>query len=161
LKTFETIYAENYPRLHRLAVRMVDDKDAAADIVQEVFTALYEKWSQGYVLIYLNTWLYRATINKSTDFLKRQRRFGSLEEIRNLPDVEVLPEKLEKERQVREALNRMKPKERALLMLYSEGFSYKEIAETTGIRFSSVGKTLARTLEKMENELKTHSYEMY
>jgi RNA polymerase sigma-70 factor (ECF subfamily) len=161
LKTFEATYAENYTRLYRLAIRMVDDKEAAADIVQDVFTALYEKWEKGYVVLYVSTWLYRTTINKSTDVLKRKRRHGTLDEVRDLADEEMLPERRERERQVQLALNRMKHKERALLMLYSEGFSYKEIAETTGIRFSSVGKTLARALEKMENELKTHSYEMY
>jgi DNA-directed RNA polymerase specialized sigma24 family protein len=42
-----------------------------------------------------------------------------------------------------------------LLTLYSEDFSYKEIAEITGIKFSSVGKTLARALKKLQNEIET------
>jgi RNA polymerase sigma-70 factor, ECF subfamily len=161
LKTFEDIYAENYARLHRLAQRMVDDRESASDIVQEVFTALYEKLAAGTVLLYLNTWLYRVTINKCTDHLKRQKRYRPLEEVKDAPAEEALPERVEREHIVQQALTRLKPTERALLMLYSEGFSYKEISDSTGIRFSSVGKTLARSLVKMEEQLKTLSYEMY
>ena len=61
---------------------------------------------------------------------------------------------------VQAALSSLNPHERALMVLYSEGMSYKEIAESTGMRFSSVGKTLSRTLEKLENELKKQKYEL-
>lgn len=161
MKTFEEIYAENYARLHRLASGMVNDRESASDIVQEVFAALYEKASKGDAVLYLSTWLYRVTLNKCTDHLKRLKRHRPLEEATNEPVEEVLPERLEQERMVRQALSRLKPIDRALLVLYSEGFNYKEIAETTGIRFTSVGKTLARALVKMEEQLKSLSYEMY
>jgi RNA polymerase sigma-70 factor, ECF subfamily len=161
LKTFEEIYAENYARLHRLALRMVDDRESASDIVQEVFVALYEKLAGGTVLLYLNTWLYRVTINKCTDHLKRQKRYRPLEDVKDAPAEDVLPERMEKEGYIQQALSRLKPTERALLVMYSEGFSYKEIADSVGIRFTSVGKTLARTLVKMEEQLKTQGYEMY
>lgn len=161
MKTFEETYAENYARLHRLATGMVNDRDSASDIVQEVFAALYEKLNGGGAVLYVNTWLYRVTLNKCTDYLKRLKRHRPLEEASNQAVEEVLPERMEQKRILRLALSRLKPTERALLALYSEGFSYKEIAETTGIRFSSVGKTLARTLVKMEEHLKSLSYEMY
>ena len=161
MKTFEEIYTENHAKLQRLAIRMVDDRESASDIVQEVFTALYEKLAGGYVLLYLNTWLYRVTINKCTDHLNRQKRYRPLEEVKDVPTEEILPERAEKEQFVQKALSRLKPTERALLVLYSEGFSYKEISDSTGIRFSSVGKTLARSLVKMEEQLKYQGYEMY
>lgn len=161
MKTFEEIYAENFARLQRMAVRMVGDRESASDIVQEVFVAFYEHLNKGGAVLYLNTWLYRVTLNKCNDHLKRKKRYGSLDEVKDFPTEDFLPERAEKERIVQQALSRLKPTERALLALYSEDFSYKEIAETTGIRFSSVGKTLARTLVKMEEQLKSLSYEMY
>ena len=161
MKTFEELYAENYVRLHRLAARIVQDKESASDIVQEVFTALYEKLSSGSTIMYLNTWMYRVTINKCTDHLNRQKRYRPLDELKDVPAEDLLPERVEKQQFVRNMLTRLKPTERALLVLYSEDFSYKEISEATGIRFTSVGKTLERTLVKMEALLKKQSYEMY
>jgi RNA polymerase sigma-70 factor, ECF subfamily len=161
LKTFEEIYADNYTRLYRLAVRMVDDRESASDIVQEVFMTLYEKLSGGTSVMYLNTWLYRVTINKCMDFLNGRKRYHSIEEIEDIPADEISPESTDKQRFVRLALARMKPTERVLLVMYSEGFSYKEISDSTGIRFTSVGKTLARSLVKMEQQLKSQGYETY
>lgn len=161
MKTFEDIYAENYARLHRLAQRMVDDRESASDIVQEVFVALYEKLSDGTAILYLNTWLYRVTLNKCNDQLKRMKKHRPLEEASEKMYEEAPSEHSERDRFVRQILSRMKPSERAILLLYGEGFSYKEIADTTGIRFTSVGKTLARSLKKMEELLKQHSYELH
>jgi len=58
-------------------------------------------------------------------------------------------------------LKRLTKDESVLAILYSEGCSYKEIAEITGIRLTSVGKTLSRTLMKLGNELKKMKYELY
>jgi len=161
LRTFEEIYAENHTRLYRLAVRMVDDRESASDIVQEVFMALYEKFVVGTVVLYLNTWLYRVTINKCTDHLNRQKRYRSLEEVKDKPVEEGSPDRSEKTQIIQQALAFMKPTERAILEMYSEGFSYKEISDATDIRFSSVSKTLSRSLDKMEQQLKKQGYEMY
>lgn len=161
MKTFEEIYAENYTKLYHVAIRMVGDKDNASDILQEVFVSLYERFNEGTAVLYINTWLYRATLNKCCDYINRQKRYLPLETIpERLAENENL-ENLEKKTVVRQALAKLKPKERAMLLLYSEGFSYKEIAESTDIRFSSVGKTLSRALEKMENQLKAQQYDMY
>ena len=59
------------------------------------------------------------------------------------------------------ALDRLKPDERFLVVLYSEGLSYKEMAEVTEIKFSSIGKTLSRILKKIEIELKSQCDELY
>jgi len=161
LKTFEEIYAENYTRLYRVAVKMVGDKENASDIVQEVFIGLYERLSGGTAVLYLNTWLYRATLNKCFDCVNRQKKYSTLDSMPEGSAENDSIEKREKKVIIRKALSRLEPGERALLILYSEGFSYKEISDSTGIRFSSVGKTLARTLEKMENQLKVQRHELY
>jgi DNA-directed RNA polymerase specialized sigma24 family protein len=59
-------------------------------------------------------------------------------------------------------MQRLKMKERMLLTLYSENFSYKEISEISGVKMTSVGKSIARGLEKLriilENEKDKMSY---
>jgi len=161
LRTFEEIYAENYARLHNIAVRMVGDRENASDIVQEVFIGLYEKLSSGMTVLYLKTYLYRATLNKCFDCINRQKRYSTLEVVPEDSMEDGSLENRERKVVIRRALSKLKPVERAILIMYSEDFSYKEISDATGIRFSSVGKTLARTLDKMENRLKSERYELY
>jgi RNA polymerase sigma-70 factor (ECF subfamily) len=60
-----------------------------------------------------------------------------------------------------QAIAKLKPQEMKLVILYSEGYSYKEIAQMADINFSSVGKTLSRTLHKLKEILKRLDYEMY
>lgn len=140
---------------------MVGDKECASDILQDVFISLFEKTKGGTVIIYLNTWLYKSTLNNCLDKLNRQKRFKTLED---LPEASITNDSIEKNEKsaiLRKALSTLEPKEKALLIMYSEGFTYKEISDSTGIRFTSVGKTLARTLDKMENRLKANRNELY
>jgi RNA polymerase sigma-70 factor, ECF subfamily len=156
LSTFQEIYIENYTRMFSVALKMVGDDDTASDIVQEVFIYLFDKLNNGKVILHLNTWLYRATINKSIDCLRKQKRFQPIESLSgskiSTTDEDVI-DKIETKAAINRALSKLKPKEKSLLVLYSEGLSYKDIANTTGIRFSSVGKMLSRTLDKLKNEL--------
>lgn len=147
--------------MHRVAKRMVNDSDVVSDIIQDVFIYLYEKLNNGKEILYPKSWLYRATSNKCVDFLKRQKRFQNTDILNNRTTEDKSNELLETNLIVYKALAKLRPQEKALAVLYSEGLSYKEIAEATGIKFSSIGKKLSRTLKKLENELKDQRHELY
>ncbi len=60
----------------------------------------------------------------------------------------------DEKRRVQRALGRLNERERsALIMKYTEGFSYAEIAEVTGTSVSAVESLLARAKEKMRKNL--------
>lgn len=161
MSTFEEIYTKYYSRMVRIAQKMLGDKENAADIVQVVFIYLFTKLNNGTVFLNPGSWLYRATINKCIDYLRKQKRFQNIESLNECKIEEELIEKKETTVAINMAISKLKPKEKVLAVLYSEGLSYKEIAEASGIKFSSIGKTLARTLEKLEKELKKQHYELY
>ena len=52
-------------------------------------------------------------------------------------------------------ISKLDGKDQSLVVLYSEGYSYKEIAEITGMNFNSVGKTLSRIFEKLRRDYET------
>ena len=164
MRTFQEIYTENYPRMLGIAYKMVGDDDTASDIVQEVFIYLFDKLNNGNVIIHLNTWLYRATINKSIDCLRNQKRFRTIESLKasklGTTDEDEI-EKIETTTAITNAISKLKSKEKALVVLYSEGLSYKDLAFATGIKYSSVGKLLSRALDKLKNELKKENYELF
>jgi RNA polymerase sigma-70 factor (ECF subfamily) len=54
---------------------------------------------------------------------------------------------------VREALETLSPRDREMLLLRQEGFSYREIAEVAGVSDRSVGTILARALQRFAGEL--------
>jgi RNA polymerase sigma-70 factor, ECF subfamily len=126
-----------------------------------VFVNFYIKQNEGYLILYPSSWLYKVAINKCIDFLKHAKRFREIGPFDHEKAEDPVDVKEQRIAMVHSALSILKPHERALMVLYSEGLSYKEIAESTGLRFSSVGKTISRTLEKLENELKKQKYELY
>ncbi len=159
MSDFEEIYKKNYSLVFRVAQKMLSDNDEAADIVQEVFIYLFNRMKDRNSINNTKSWLCRATINKCIDKQKFNNRFEQidtqLERVNNEPENELAIEELNN------ALSTLNSNEKALVILYSEGMSYKEMAEATGMKFTSIGKTLSRTLKKLETELKTQKYELY
>jgi len=142
-----------------LAKKIVGNQDTVSDIVQEVFIDFYEMLNCGNEIHYPGRWLYRATTNKCIDNLRKQKKFQGLQ---SLKDKEAeLSDQEDRAAMINLALSKLEPREKILAVLYSEGFSYKEIAAATGIKSSSVGKMLSRTLKKIENEFTKQRYELY
>jgi len=157
---FESTYKENYPKMFCMASKMVGDEDVAGDIVQDVFAYYFEKLQGGYVIRLPQNWLVRATVNKSIDYLNQRKKRTSLSDVDNLTaEVETF-EIQQPDVILRQAIAELKPMEMKLIALYSEGYSYKEIAQIAEIKFSSVGKTLSRILDKLKGILKKMDYEM-
>ena len=161
MELFNKIYNDNYSLIFNVVRKMVPNSDDASDLVQEVFINLYQKLEKGATIEYPRSWLYKVTVNKCIDFEKRQQKYAKIESVSYLRDEDNLLEMNEKQAVVKLALSKLKKEESVLAILYSEGLSYNEIAEITGIRFSSVGKTLSRILVKLGNELKKLHYELY
>ncbi len=147
--------------MYRVAVKMIGDTDAVRDIVQEVFVAYYERNKKQNAILNYSAWLYKATYFKCIDYKKRSERFYNLETVANSIDEEESYNKQEERELVRKALDRLEPKVRFMVILYSEGLSYKEMAEACEIPLASVGKTLSRALKKLEKELKKEFYEVF
>lgn len=158
---FDKIYNDNYRLIFNVVHKMVSDKDDASDLVQEVFINLYQSLEKSAVIEYPRSWLYKVTVNRCIDFTRKKPKYEKIELFSNIKEEDNSLEMNEKQTIIRLAMTKLKKDESVLAILYSEGLSYKEISEITGIRFSSVGKTLSRTLKKLGNELKKLQYELY
>ena len=139
---------------------MVNDGDVAGDIVQEVFVYYFERLQKGFVVHHPPSWLARAAINKCVDYINYKEKHTSLS-VANELDIEEETSDATSDLMLKQAIDKLKPVEMKLIILYSEGYSYKEIAQIAEINFSSVGKTLSRTLHKLKEILKKMNYEMY
>ncbi len=161
MKAFGEIYQSNYISLYRTAQKMLGNGYDVKDIVQDVFIDFFEKTNKGVRIQYPGSWLYRVTLNKCMDVLRKDNKYVDAEPSQDIADESNTLETRETKALMAACLSELKPHERALCVLYSEGLSYKEMAEITGIPFPSIGKTLSRTLCKLEKSLKEKGYEVY
>lgn len=145
---FDTVFGELYPRLFRYCHRLTGDPDVADDIAQEAFVRFYEREIQGRDGG-IKGWLFRTAIHLVRDRHRmRENRKRLLEANPVLPGGEEAPdlrvERGEDVARVRTALEGLKDRDREMLLLRYEGFSYREIAETFDVAATSVGTLLAR-----------------
>ena len=147
---FEKTYRNFYPKLFRIAAKLLQDSEGAKDVVQDVFTSYFYVVQDKKTINDLEKWLVRSTINKGVDYKRKNARLVVLEDVQTNENI------VENQNDASEILNvleRLDKKEKTVVVLYSEGYSYKEIAEITGRNFNSVGKTLSRIMEKIKKQL--------
>lgn len=146
---FEKTYQSYYPKLFRIAVKMLKATEDAKDVVQDVFTAYYFAMNNEKVIRDTKNWLIRSTINKGIDYKRKMARTITMES--PLPDTIESPH--DETSDILNAIDHLNEKEQTLVVLYSEGYSYKEIAEITGRNYHSIGKTLSRIFDKIKKHV--------
>lgn len=149
MKRFNVLYNQHYKSVYRLAFRFLNNHENAADISQDVFVYLYKRLVKSENIENEKSWLFKVTCNLSLAYLKKNRRLTQLNND-TLKSVEV---ETDSNTEIITALEKLKEDDRILLTLYNEGLSYKELAATTGIKYTSVGKTLSRALKRLKDEL--------
>ncbi len=153
---FDALFDSVYPPLFRYCNRMVGDTDQAADLAQEAFFRLLDRKIEG-TEAGLRSWLFRVATNLARDRSRtretRQRILSTVPPPENVPGPEQALAQKEEERRVRKALGVLTERDREMLLLRQEGFSYMEIAAVAGVSHRSVGTILARAMKRFAAEL--------
>jgi len=155
---FEALFERFYPDLFGLVYRVLGERMATEDILQEAFLKLADDEPlQQRPDDEVGAWLRRVALNLAFNRTRSDRRARArLERIGRLelvdgedhddpsdsPSDVVL--RLEEQAAVRRALADVPEHQRQCLLLRHAGFSYAEIAATVGIAVGSVGTMLAR-----------------
>ena len=161
--SFEELFAQVYPGLHCYCVRMASDPDLGEDLAQEAFVRLLDHRVQGEPP-QLRAWLFKV----ATHLMRERVRVGEnrrrlLEKNPVLPGGPDTPDReldrREDVRRVRRALDDLGPRDRQLLLLREEGFSYQELAQVLEVKPTSVGTLLARARQRLADALATEEEE--
>jgi RNA polymerase sigma-70 factor (ECF subfamily) len=145
---FTTVFDRVYPALFRYCHRLTGDADAADDVAQEAFVRLFERDVRGDPRA-IRVWLFKVATHLIRDRVRtRENRRRLLLQHPVTPSTEPSPdvatERDETVREVRAALDDLDPRDRQMLLMRQEGFSYREVAEAVGVAHTSVGTLLAR-----------------
>jgi len=155
LEAFNSLVECYQDHLYALVVRMVPDRDQAADAVQEAFFSAYRnlhRFRGGSV----RSWLSRITVNAAMDLQRRKKRkpaqpYPEFEDESWQPPAgpEADPEHAalrdERTRVLNAALDAIAPDQRAAIVLYDvEGYDYAEIADITGVSLGTVKSRIHR-----------------
>jgi RNA polymerase sigma-70 factor, ECF subfamily len=104
----------------------------------------------------VGTWLYRTAMRMSLDELRMRSRREKYEVFFNLfravPRPDQVHEANEERQRICAVLATMKIRDAELLMLWTEGQTYEEIAEIAGMNPASVGTLLSRAQQAFRKE---------
>ncbi len=157
---FRELFEAYQDRVYSIALRYSGDRAAALDIAQDVFLKLLSSMKDFRGDSGFESWLYRLVVNRCLDYHRRGRRIiGMLEDALNAfssPDESALNELLrsELEEQVQRAIGRLAPEQRIVVVLrYTEGMSYEQIAEILGCSMGTVASRLNRAHKALEKKL--------
>jgi RNA polymerase sigma-70 factor (ECF subfamily) len=155
LEAFNEIVALYQDYLFALVVRVVGDRDHAADAVQEAFFSAYRNLSR-FRGDSFRSWLTRIALNAATDIL-RQRKRRPVDQFPEWEDDSWQPSAPESENPERQAVRRSASRvlwqalheitddQRTAIVMYDiEGYDYQEIADMTGVSLGTVKSRIHR-----------------
>ena len=169
LESFNLLILRYQNLLFGIALRLLNDEDAAADAVQEALISAFRRFDT-FRGDSLRSWLARVVVNACYDEMRKKRRQHSIpleqfnsdgEEIETsfwLVDPESDPEtkfeSFELENALQKSLDKLQPIYRLMLVLVDiEGLSYEEAAVAAHVPVGTVKSRLARARSQMQKSL--------
>ena len=156
---FEQLVLNNQNKVYSLALRLVGDREEAADLAQEAFVRAWQGLSSFQGESSFSTWMYRLTTNVCIDHLRKKKRREGVEPTVSLDDADsgwaepadweqdpqLQLERSERGKALARGLARLPDwQRRALVLRELSGLSYQEIAEALELDLGTVKSRIAR-----------------
>jgi len=157
---FRTLFEAHRDRVYSIALRYSGDPSTAMDIAQETFLKLLGSIRDFRGNSSFDSWLYRVVVNACLDHHRRGRKLApfldDLIDAVRAPAESILHKLLrtEVEHDVQRVVARLSPDQRIVVILrYTEGLAYDQIAELIGCSPGTVASRLNRAHKILERRL--------
>ena len=172
-RAFRQIFDALFSNLTKFSFSFVHSKEAATEIVDELFVQLWVKRADIMKINDLRVYLYTATKNASLNYISKKAKQIELEPYENLQvqmtDV-VSPEQImitkEILQKIKEAIDSLPPRCKLIFKFVREdGLSYSEVAEILGLSIKTIDSQMviavARIRAKLMNVIETSPNKIY
>jgi len=155
---FEELMNNHGRHVLNVALRTLGDAEMAKDVYQEVFLAIWRRWSTYTGPVHWGRYLYRVTVRKALELARGRRPMpANLDEYEPPspgpgPDTTVRLEDLQ--RKLTKSLAKL-PEHQAEVFVLSriEGLDHAEIAEMLGCTQNNVRVSLHRAVKQLAEEM--------
>jgi len=158
-ETFLGLIEQHRGIIRKVAAGYAGTRADKGDLSQEIMLQLWRAYPRYSSERPFSTWMYRIELNVAISFLRRNsrpiRQTVPLDEIdRELPDESKgATETDERLAILQRLISTLDPLNRALLLLYLDDHSYREIADILGISETNVATKLSRLKERLRQNL--------
>lgn len=144
--------------IHKICRLYRDTPEDRQDLFQEVVYQLWKSYPKFRQEAGISTWMYRIALNTALASLRKPTL--KINYTDSLPDIlsESTPYADDQQEQLFKALKQLNDGEKALVTLFLEDMSYKEMADVLGISEGNVGVRLNRIKNKLKNLIITYNH---
>jgi RNA polymerase sigma-70 factor (ECF subfamily) len=168
VESFNMLVRAHESRVYGVCVRLVGDRDDAADVAQDTFISAFSRLST-YRGGSFRAWLLRIATNAALDFLRARRRRPTISidahdddpddhPVLQVADAAPTPEMALDQRELAQAIQRalaqLPDDQRTAIVLRDvEGFDYAEVAEITHTSLGTVKSRISRGRARLRDIL--------
>ena len=149
-KEFEKIVKEHKNTIYTVCFMFSKDADEVNDLFQETLINLWQGFNSFKGESSIRTWIWRVSLNTC---ISSERKKSKLHTVPLSMDINLYKDTDEDSRQIQmlyNRINRLKPFDRAIVLLWLDNLSYDEIATIVGISVKNVSVRLVRIKEELK-----------
>jgi len=154
---FQILVKRHKEKVRNIIYITMNNSSLVDDIAQDVFITVYRNLKHFRFESQFTTWLYRITVNRCKDYLRKmnvRKIFFPIEEGSEVSEYPTPIEDNDVSKIVMDAISKLPVKLRMPLILKDiEGFSYQEISETLNCEMGTVKSRIFRGREKLKEIL--------
>jgi RNA polymerase sigma-70 factor (ECF subfamily) len=147
---FAQMVREHKATIYTVCYMFSKDADEVADLFQEVLINLWKGFDGFQGRSDIKSWIYRVALNTCITIDRKKKRKNKAElsmDINLFSDSDNDTKQVE---MLRQRINRLKPFDRAIVLLWLENMSYDEIGAVVGITAKNVSVRLFRIKEDLK-----------
>lgn len=146
---FISIIETNKGIIYKVAISFCKDIEDREDLVQEIILKLWKSYETYNEQFKHSTWIYRISLNVAISFYRKEKSRNKInhpfsEGIFNITDFQDNQHSEQSAIFLTQFISELKELDRALMILYLEERSHKEIAEIIGITETNVATKIGR-----------------
>lgn len=149
---FQTFVQDNLGMIRHICGVYARNEEEVKDFMQEVTIQLWKSHEKFQAKSKISTWVYRVTLNVCMAMSRKNNRSATPVSLDNVQiSEEIDHEEKERVEMLYNAVRKLKEADRAIILLYLENKSYKEIAEILGMTVTNVGVKVNRLKTQLKN----------
>ena len=155
---FLELIEQNQDVVHKITAVYASNRDDRRDLGQDIICQLRKSFQSFRGDSKFTTWMYKVALNTALLNVRRRRSSLPTESLKEhhgyIPAECDDQEKFGKITDLYGAINKLRKFDRAVILLYLEQLTYKEIAEVIGITETNVSVRLVRIKKRLKELLK-------
>ena len=145
---------DNQGAIYKVCNVYANSREDREDLRQEIILQLWKSYPGFQGKSKFGTWMYRIAFNTAITNIRRSKKHPIVEALsgaeQSIPDREDIDYMNDDTNGLFKAIAKLKDVEKAIVMLYLEKKSYKEIGEIVGISEKNVSVKLVRSKDKLK-----------